>query len=142
MGGTSGILYDIFCKAAYARLKLNNQSEITPLQWADAFEGAIGAVMLYGGAASGYRTMLDALIPASTILKQRLTCGDDPLDAFVISSEAAIDGAESTKQMEAQAGRSTYVSADILTSVPDPGFMVPCSSPCFERMLFIPLTSL
>ncbi|CAI9295470.1 unnamed protein product [Lactuca saligna] len=72
MGGTSGILYDIFCKAAYARLKLNSQSDaaITPLQWADAFEGAISAVMLYGGAAAGYRTMLDALIPASTLLKQ------------------------------------------------------------------------
>lgn len=26
--------------------------------------------MLYGGAAAGYRTMLDALIPASTLLKE------------------------------------------------------------------------
>ncbi|KAJ0764887.1 putative phosphotransferase with an alcohol group as acceptor, FAD-AMP lyase (cyclizing) [Helianthus annuus] len=127
MGGTSGILYDIFCKAAYARLKPNNQSEITPLQWADAFEGAISAVMLYGGAAAGYRTMLDALIPASTLLKQRLTIGDDPLDAFLTSSNAAIEGAESTKHMEAQAGRSTYVSTDILKSVPDPGAMAAAS---------------
>ncbi|XP_024991779.1 putative 3,4-dihydroxy-2-butanone kinase isoform X3 [Cynara cardunculus var. scolymus] len=127
MGGTSGIIYDIFCKAAYARLKPNNQSDITPLQWADAFEAAIGAVMLYGGAAAGYRTMLDALIPASTVLRERLTIGDDPLDAFLISSDAAIAGAESTKQMEAQAGRSTYVSADILTSVPDPGAMAAAS---------------
>ncbi|MFS7962152.1 putative phosphotransferase with an alcohol group as acceptor, FAD-AMP lyase (cyclizing) [Helianthus anomalus] len=127
MGGTSGILYDIFCKAAYARLKPNNQSEITPLQWADAFEGAISAVMLYGGAAAGYRTMLDAFIPASTLLKQRLTIGDDPLDAFLTSSNAAIEGAESTKHMEAQAGRSTYVSTDILKSVPDPGAMAAAS---------------
>ncbi|KAF5795662.1 putative phosphotransferase with an alcohol group as acceptor, FAD-AMP lyase (cyclizing) [Helianthus annuus] len=127
MGGTSGILYDIFCKAAYAQLKPNNQSEITPLQWADAFEGAISAVMLYGGAAAGYRTMLDALIPASTLLKQRLTIGDDPLDAFLTSSHAAIEGAESTKHMEAQAGRSTYVSTDILKSVPDPGAMAAAS---------------
>ncbi|XP_076895742.1 putative 3,4-dihydroxy-2-butanone kinase isoform X2 [Bidens hawaiensis] len=127
MGGTSGILYDIFCKAAYARLKLGNQSEITPLQWADAFEAAISAVMLYGGAAPGYRTMLDALIPASTLLKQRLTIGDDPLDAFVTSSDAAVDGAECTKQMEAQAGRSTYVSGDILKSVPDPGAIAAAS---------------
>ncbi|XP_023766598.1 putative 3,4-dihydroxy-2-butanone kinase isoform X1 [Lactuca sativa] len=129
MGGTSGILYDIFCKAAYARLKLNSQSDvaITPLQWADAFEGAINAVMLYGGAAAGYRTMLDALIPASTLLKQRLSGGDDPLDAFVKSVDAAVAGAESTKQMEPQAGRSTYVSADMLTSVPDPGAMAAAS---------------
>lgn len=127
MGGTSGILYDIFCKAAYAQLKLHKQSDIAPLQWADAFDGAISAIMLYGGAAAGYRTMLDALIPASTVLRERLTSGDDPLDAFVISSDAAIAGAESTKQMEAQAGRSTYVNADILTSVPDPGAMAAAS---------------
>ena len=90
--------YDIFCKAAYAKLKPNNESDITPSQcdkffyisfdffmytlmfcyWhgqkiypgADAFEAAIGAVMLYGGAAAGYRTMLDALIPASTVLRE------------------------------------------------------------------------
>ncbi|KAL4574631.1 hypothetical protein LXL04_021467 [Taraxacum kok-saghyz] len=124
MGGTSGILYDIFCKAAYARLKQKKQSDhITPLQWADAFEGAISAVMLYGGAAAGYRTMLDALIPASALLTERLSGGDDPLDAFVKSSDAAVTGAESTKQMEAQAGRSTYVSAEALASVPDPGAM-------------------
>ncbi|XP_076923396.1 putative 3,4-dihydroxy-2-butanone kinase [Bidens hawaiensis] len=127
MGGTSGILYDIFCKAAYARLKLSNQSDITPLQWAEAFEAAISAVMLYGGAAPGYRTMLDALIPASTLLKQRLTIGDDSLDAFVTSSDAAVDGAECTKQMEAQARRSTYVSGDILKSVPDPGAIAAAS---------------
>ncbi|KAI3517890.1 hypothetical protein L1887_17111 [Cichorium endivia] len=127
MGGTSGILYDIFCKAAYAKLKLKKQSDITAMQWADAFEGAISAVMLYGGAAAGYRTMLDALIPASTLLKERLSGGDDGLDAFVVSSDAAVAGAESTKQMEAQAGRSTYVSADMLTSVPDPGAMAAAS---------------
>lgn len=45
---------------------------------ADAFDGAISAIMLYGGAAAGYRTMLDALIPASTVLREvqigRLFC--------------------------------------------------------------------
>ncbi|KAJ9552934.1 hypothetical protein OSB04_016979 [Centaurea solstitialis] len=127
MGGTSGIIYDIFCKAAYAKLKPNNESDITPMQWADAFEAAIGAVMLYGGAAAGYRTMLDALIPASAVLRERLANGDHPLEAFLISSDAAMAGAESTKQMDAQAGRSTYVSADILTSVPDPGAMAAAS---------------
>lgn len=33
---------------------------------------------------------------------QRLNTGDDPVDAFVISSEAALSGAESTKHMHAQ----------------------------------------
>lgn len=36
----------------------------------DAFEAAIAAVSKYGGASAGYRTMLDALIPAFTILQE------------------------------------------------------------------------
>ncbi|CAL5442524.1 unnamed protein product [Camellia sinensis] len=156
MGGTSGIIYDIFCKAAYAWLKANSHSVVTPLQckmisdakvpkpfrvngmtiWllndpfgigADALEAAIAAVSKYGGASAGYRTLLDALIPASAVLKERLSAGDNPVNAFVLSSEAALAGAESTKHMQAQAGRSAYVSGDILASVPDPGAMAAAS---------------
>ncbi|KAL9256167.1 putative 3,4-dihydroxy-2-butanone kinase [Drosera capensis] len=152
MGGTSGIIYDIFFKAAYAHLKATSDSEVAPKQckahfsqlivvsfvhtlikplfsWtgAGAFEAAIAAVSKYGGASKGYRTMLDALIPASTVLQERLQAGDDPVDAFVLSADAAMDGAQSTKDMLAQAGRSTYVSAEILASVPDPGAMAAAS---------------
>ncbi|XP_020582856.1 putative 3,4-dihydroxy-2-butanone kinase [Phalaenopsis equestris] len=121
MGGTSGILYEILCKAAYASLKVC--PVITSKEWANALEAAIAAVIKYGGAVSGYRTMLDALIPASSILKERLEAGVDPESAFVISAEAAWHGAESTKNMQAQAGRSSYVSAEMLALVPDPGAM-------------------
>ncbi|KAF7052389.1 hypothetical protein CFC21_060494 [Triticum aestivum] len=125
MGGTSGILYDILCKAAYASLKQNKN--ITAYEWADALEASIAAVSKYGGARAGYRTMLDALIPASTVLKQSLKAGDDPVTAFIASAEAASAGAESTKQMQAklhlQAGRSSYISPDHLVSIPDPGAM-------------------
>lgn len=123
MGGTSGILYSIFCKAAYAKLKANTKSVVTALHWADALEAAIAAVSKYGGASAGYRTLLDALIPALSALKERLNAGDDPVDAFIISAEAASAGAESTMHMQAQAGRSTYVPGDVLASVPDPGAM-------------------
>lgn len=37
---------------------------------AGAFEVAIAAVSKYGGAKAGFRTLLDALIPASSILKE------------------------------------------------------------------------
>ncbi|KAL2234491.1 UNVERIFIED_CONTAM: putative 3,4-dihydroxy-2-butanone kinase [Sesamum indicum] len=127
MGGTSGIIYDIFCKAAYAQLKANSQSGITALEWAGALEAAIDAVSKYGGAKAGYRTLLDALIPASSVLKEKLTAGEDPVQAFALSAEAAVAGAESTKNMQAQAGRSSYVSADILASVPDPGAVAAAS---------------
>ena len=37
---------------------------------ADALHAAISAVSKYGGASLGYRTLLDALIPAATCLKE------------------------------------------------------------------------
>ncbi|RLN40882.1 putative 3,4-dihydroxy-2-butanone kinase [Panicum miliaceum] len=121
MGGTSGILYDILFKAAYASLKQSRT--VTANEWADALEASVAAVSKYGGASVGYRTMLDALIPASTVLKQRLKAGEDPVTAFIASSEAASAGAESTKQMQAKAGRSSYIAPDLLASIPDPGAM-------------------
>ncbi|XP_078170687.1 putative 3,4-dihydroxy-2-butanone kinase isoform X2 [Carex rostrata] len=121
MGGTSGILYDILCKAAYANLK--GRLEPTAQEWATALEASLAAVSKYGGARAGFRTMLDALIPACTVLKERLDAGDDAVTAFVLSSEAAMNGAESTKNMQAQAGRSSYIAPENLVSVPDPGAM-------------------
>ncbi|CAG7896838.1 putative 3,4-dihydroxy-2-butanone kinase [Brassica rapa] len=123
MGGTSGIICSLLCKAAYAELKANAQSEVTPKNWSDALKSSISAVSKYGGASAGYRTMLDALIPASKVLEEKLGVGEDPVSAFVLSAEAATAGAESTIQMQAQAGRSSYVSAEILASIPDPGAM-------------------
>lgn len=97
---------------------------------ASALQAAIAAVSKYGGASAGFRTLLDALIPASKVLQevnwlcyvlslnphmgsfcaelmiytymQRLNAGDDPVNAFVLSSEAALSGAKSTKHMHAQ----------------------------------------
>ncbi|KAF8031502.1 hypothetical protein BT93_D0654 [Corymbia citriodora subsp. variegata] len=120
MGGTSGIIYNIFSKAVCAKLK---GSAISPKQWAEAFEAGINAISKYGGASAGYRTMLDALIPASRVLHEKLDAGMDPVTAFALSSEAALAGAESTKGMQAQAGRASYISEANLQSVPDPGAM-------------------
>lgn len=127
MGGTSGIIYDILFKAAYAELKSTSQCIVTSREWASALQAAIAAVSKYGGASAGFRTLLDALIPASKVLEERLNAGDDPVNAFVLSSEAALSGAQSTKHMHAQAGRSSYVSSDVLASVPDPGAMAAAS---------------
>ncbi|XP_031124637.1 putative 3,4-dihydroxy-2-butanone kinase isoform X2 [Ipomoea triloba] len=123
MGGTSGIIYSILCKAAFAELKAKRQTRSSAVHWVDALEAGIAAVSKYGGASAGYRTLLDALIPAASTLKERLNGGDNSIGAFIASADAAVAGAESTKDMQAQAGRSTYIPADILASVPDPGAM-------------------
>ncbi|XP_038893514.1 putative 3,4-dihydroxy-2-butanone kinase isoform X6 [Benincasa hispida] len=123
MGGTSGIIYTIFCKAAYTNLKSASLDDITPQNWAEALEASIAAVSKYGGATAGYRTLLDALIPASEVLRKKLDAGENPITAFIHSSEAALAGAEATTKMQALAGRSSYVLGEILAAVPDPGAM-------------------
>ncbi|KAG5398421.1 hypothetical protein IGI04_020235 [Brassica rapa subsp. trilocularis] len=131
MGGTSGIIYNLLCKAAYAELKANTESEVTAKYCeimllecgSKALKSSIASVSKYGGATAGYRTMLDALIPAAQVLEEKLSAGEDPICAFILSAEAATKGAESTIQMQAQAGRSSYVSAEMLATVPDPGAM-------------------
>ncbi|CAK7324858.1 unnamed protein product [Dovyalis caffra] len=115
MGGTSGIIHE------------NLDSYHSLESGAKALEASIAAVSKYGGASAGFRTLLDALIPASDVLQERLNAGDDPCTAFLLSSEAAVAGAESTKHMQAQAGRSAYISSDILATVPDPGAMAAAS---------------
>jgi dihydroxyacetone kinase len=88
-----------------------------------AFESGVAAVSRYGGASAGHRTLLDALIPASTALKERLAAQEDPGRAFIFAAKAAVAGAEATKSMPALAGRSSYVPAQVLATVPDPGAM-------------------
>lgn len=48
----------------------------------DALEASIAAVSKYGGASAGYRTMLDALIPALTVLQEVIINGHLVLHSF------------------------------------------------------------
>jgi dihydroxyacetone kinase len=54
---------------------------------------------------------------------QRLAAQEDPVQAFSFAAKAAVAGAEATKSMPALAGRSSYVPAQVLATVPDPGAM-------------------
>lgn len=97
MGGSSGILLAIFTAAAARGLR-----------------AGLEAVQHYGGAARGDRTMLDAFIPALEAMEAGRSSPE--------VAAAARAGAEATKTMtSARAGRSSYVRADALRGVPDPG---------------------
>jgi triose/dihydroxyacetone kinase / FAD-AMP lyase (cyclizing) len=90
--------------------------------WPAAVAAGVDAVRFYGGADSGMRTMLDALIPFSTTLSECSDSGDNS-SAFAAAVRAARAGAEATRHMEAQAGRANYVEQGSLEGVPDPGAM-------------------
>lgn len=106
MGGTSGALYCIFLSSLSQQLQ-----EASTL--ADALQGALGSLLMYTRARLGDRTCLDCLIPF--------------VETFKESGEAkkalaeAEKGVESTKQMEAKLGRSSYLDESATRGVPDPG---------------------
>ena len=106
MGGTSGALYELGLRAAANCLQ---QGE----DWVAAFSAAVRAVQFYGGARAGYRTMLDALLPAEAAL----VAGGGLSEA----AAAAEGGAAATCGMQALAGRANYVPDAALQGVPDPG---------------------
>ncbi|XP_051820162.1 triokinase/FMN cyclase [Antechinus flavipes] len=116
MGGSSGALYGLFLTAAAQPLKT------TPglPAWTAAMDAGLEAMQRYGKAAPGDRTMLDSLWAAGQELRALKTPGaslEQVLSKAVQSAEAA---AEATKDMEAGAGRASYITSAKLVQ-PDPG---------------------
>jgi dihydroxyacetone kinase len=113
MGGTSGALLEIFFRALARSLSEQQAVVPTPGQWAIGVEHGVERMSFYSGAKPGYRTMLDAWIPAS----DALLAGKGVEGA----AAAARAGAEATKTMEAMAGRANYVPASVTQGHADPG---------------------
>ena len=106
MGGSSGILLAIFTAAVGSALAEN--ASLT-----DALAAGVARIQEYGGAKPGDRTMLDALVPAIAAWRD---------GGVAAAARAARAGAEKTATMaKANAGRSSYVRAEALAGVPDPG---------------------
>ena len=87
--------------------------------WVEALRLGLEAVMKYGGARPGDRTMIDALHPALEALEAG-NLDTDLVLTLARAVEAGRSGAERTKRMKAQAGRASYVAAEKVTGE-DPG---------------------
>jgi triose/dihydroxyacetone kinase / FAD-AMP lyase (cyclizing) len=106
MGGSSGVLLSIFFTATGLELGVGSSLPA-------ALSKGLERMQSYGGAKPGDRTMIDALTPALAAL----TTGD-----LSSAATAATTGALLTATMnKASAGRSSYVNADNLSGVIDPG---------------------
>ena len=105
-GGSSGVLMSIFFTAAGAGMARSDS-------WLVALENGVAALVRYGGAKPGDRTLLDALVPALEALEQ---------GGIGAAAAAAEHGAAATASMKrARAGRASYVPAANLLGVEDPG---------------------
>jgi dihydroxyacetone kinase len=80
MGGTSGGLYGVAVAAAAASLSRSaaegsQGDELGGEVWLAALNAGVDAIRKYGRAQQGYRTMLDALVPAGEALEAALSRG-------------------------------------------------------------------
>ena len=122
VGGTSGPLYAVFfIRAAAAFSKdadsINGNDWKSSARWADAVQNAISGIEELGGCSRGDRTLLDALYHVLDVLKNR--CTDDAVEMECLL-QAAKDGAENTRKLEARAGRARYVEGKGVGNL-DPG---------------------
>ncbi|KAI8140813.1 Dak1 domain-containing protein [Fennellomyces sp. T-0311] len=111
VGGTSSAIYCIYLNALGGGLAKYGSDEAG---WAKASRHALDALQTYTLARVGDRTLMDALIPFVDALEAR---GVDE------AAKAARKGAESTRTLEAQMGRASYLaSADVKkAALPDAG---------------------
>ena len=107
VGGASGPLYGTaFMKAGNV---CKGKIELTPYDFATAFEAAINGVKMRGKAVEGEKTMLDALCPAYAALKSGIDGGKDLIAALSDGVDAAAKGVEYTKTIIATKGRASYL---------------------------------
>lgn len=106
VGGTSGPLYAILAMRA-AHVLSQPQTADTD-QLSHAFSEGVEALMALGGAKAGDCTMVDALLPAATAMRE--TKGD-AVARLAAAAKAAQQGAESTSEMIARRGRTSYLGA-------------------------------
>lgn len=118
MGGTSGILLELMFRKVSTSLLSSTSEGIASKDMAIAFRAGVEAVSFYGGAQEGSRTMLDALFPASAAMLS----GEGSAANIVEAAKAAEKGVDATAAMDhAEAGRSNYLSKEVLMGTPDPG---------------------
>lgn len=120
MGGTSGVILDIFfraCGNSYA----GAETAADASSLLDAIEAGTKAITFYGGATEGMRTLLDAMVPAHRAGVAAATV--EVSVALAAMAEAAMAGADATRTMAAVAGRAAYVPDQQVQGTPDPGAM-------------------
>jgi dihydroxyacetone kinase len=119
MGGTSGILLELlFCKAGTHLLSLTaEEGGIGYAELANAFREGVSSISFYDGVRRGSGTMLDALLPALAAILTEVGKGS----ALRGAACAARAGSDETSMMKSEAGRSNYLSGEVLMGTPDPG---------------------
>ncbi len=112
-GGASGPIWGSGFRGA-ARA-VGDAEEIGVTELAEMMQAAVKSIQKTGersfgrGAQVGDKTLIDALAPAADSLTASAKAGEDLLTAMKKSAQAAVDGAESTRNIVARMGRAGTV---------------------------------
>jgi phosphoenolpyruvate---glycerone phosphotransferase subunit DhaL len=107
VGGASGPLWGSALRRAGRAL--GDAETFGGEQLAAALDAALEGVVELGAAAPGDKTMVDALTPATTTLRESLGAGLALDAALAAAAQAAAAGAEATVPMQARKGRASYL---------------------------------
>jgi dihydroxyacetone kinase-like protein len=107
VGGASGPLWGSALRRGGRAL--GEAAELDGPALVTTLEAALAAVQELGAAEPGDKTMVDALGPAVSTLRERLDAGDALPAALDAAAEAAEEGARATTPMQARKGRASYL---------------------------------
>jgi dihydroxyacetone kinase-like protein len=120
VGGTSGPLWGTaFLRAAAA---VKGKEEVTGADAVAMLQAAAVGIKMRGKSDVGDKTLLDALVPMTDAIAQRLDTGTGTSGAEVakVAADAARAAADATSQMQAMRGRASYTGERSIGS-PDAG---------------------
>ena len=107
VGGASGPLYGTaFMKAGDA---LKGKEEPSAEDFLAALSAAIAGIKMRGKSTTGEKTMLDALCPAESAMREAIEAKKSPKEILQAAAAAAEKGAEETTNILATKGRASYL---------------------------------
>ncbi|WP_300266624.1 dihydroxyacetone kinase family protein [Microbacterium sp.] len=117
-GGTSGAIWGVMLRALGGTL--GDDAPADALTVGAGIKAMSDAVMSFGKAKPGDKTMIDAIVPFADALVQRVGAGGRLSDAWAEASEIADSAAQATSHMTARLGRARS-HGDKSLGTPDPG---------------------
>ena len=123
-GGASGPIWGSAFRAAGKAA--GDKAALTAAEYAEMLQAAVKGIQATGersfgrGAVVGDKTLIDALVPFTDTFTASAAAGDDFKLAFEKAAQAAVEGAEKTKQIVARMGRAGNVGERSL-GYPDAG---------------------
>ena len=117
-GGTSGAIWGVILRTVGEHL--GNTTPVEAAAVATGVDAARQAVMDFGKATVGDKTMVDALVPFAARLSDGVASGDSLIGAWATASAAAKNAADATADMMPGMGRARSHGEKAL-GVADPG---------------------